>query len=83
MYVWRIVRRVGSESDDENGDGAEDESEDGVNVDGCGKLMWIPCTPTVQSRYDVASSKFVSSEMLRAPRRTEHAKYGQVSNGAK
>lgn len=46
----------------DKGDGVlESESDD---VAGCENVMLIPCTPIVQSRYEVASSKSVSSEIL-------------------
>lgn len=51
----------GRQDDDESGDGV---LEDKVSRDGCGNVMWIPWVPIVQSRYDCASSKSVSSEIL-------------------
>ena len=56
------VRR-GRWEDDDSGEGAEDEG--GERRDGCGKVIWKPCTPMVQSRYDSPSSKSVSNETLR------------------
>lgn len=53
----------GRKAEEENGEGA-DESVDGY-MDGFGKLICIPWTPTVQSRYDSAFSKLVNSEILR------------------
>lgn len=63
VKVWREVTR-GRYVEDDNGDGAPD-SEDDVSSDGCAKVIEMPWTPTVQSRYDVASSKSVRSETLR------------------
>lgn len=68
----------GRKEEEENGDGAE-ESVDGY-IDGFGKLICIPWTPTVQSRYDDAFSKSVNNEILwnginesgeRAPRKAQ------------
>lgn len=44
--------------------GADEDSEDADKVDGWGKLIRMPCTPIVQSKYEDASSKSVSKEML-------------------
>lgn len=55
--------RRGKKEEEENGEGG-DESAEGY-IDGFGKLMCIPWTPTVQSRYDDAFSKSVSNEILR------------------
>ena len=42
--------RVGAEDPDESGEGAYGgEGATGMS-EGCGNVMWIPCTPTVQSR---------------------------------
>ena len=49
-----------------SGDGADEGEGATGSRDGCGKVMWMPCTPTVQSRYDSASSKSVRSDTLRA-----------------
>ena len=53
---------VGKFEDEESGDGVSDEG--AGSSDGCEKVIWMPCTPTVQSRYDEASSKSVSKETL-------------------
>ncbi len=54
------------DGEDEYGDGVFDEEFDLVVVSavGCEKDMYTPCTPTVQSRYEDASSKSWSSEIL-------------------
>ena len=53
----------GRKEEEEKGDGV-DESVEGY-IDGFGKLICIPWTPTVQSRYDDAFSKSVNNEILR------------------
>lgn len=55
----RLARRLPEE---ESGEGVSDD--EAVLREGWGNLMYIPWTPTVQSRYELASSKLVSSEML-------------------
>lgn len=57
--VFLEVKR-GRKLEEESGEGA-DESVDGY-IAGFGKLMCIPWTPTVQSRYDDASSKSVNND---------------------
>lgn len=47
--------------DEESGEGVSDE---GDMKEGWGNLMYMPWTPTVQSRYESASSKLVSREIL-------------------
>ena len=59
--------RERSETAEESGEGA---SEAGGLVGGGVKVIWMPCVPTVQSRYDAASSKSVRSDMLATARRT-------------
>ena len=49
-----------------SGDGADEGEGATGSRDGCGKVMWIPCTPTVQSRYESASSNSVRRDTLRA-----------------
>jgi hypothetical protein len=56
---------LGRYADEERGDGAPDELVDVGSRAGFENVMYIPCTPTVQSRYEDASSKSVSNEMLR------------------
>lgn len=53
---------MGSVTEDDSGEGADEDSD--AKVDGWGKLIRIPCTPIVQSKYDDASSKSVSRDML-------------------
>lgn len=62
LYVRPSERRAGAEPPEESGDGALDA--DGDVAGGCANEMRMPCTPTVQSRYEAPSSKFVSSEIL-------------------
>jgi hypothetical protein len=53
--------RESSEMAEESGEGA---SEAEGLVGGGEKVIWMPCVPIVQSRYDVASSKSVRSDIL-------------------
>jgi hypothetical protein len=53
--------RVRSETAEESGEGA---SEAEGLVDGGEKDIWMPCVPSVQSRYEAASSKSVRSDIL-------------------
>ena len=70
--VLFLETKRGRKLEEESGDGA-DESVDGY-IDGFGKLMCIPWTPTVQSRCDDASSKSVNNDTLwtRGGLRTRH-----------
>ena len=61
--------RERSETAEESGEGA---SEAGGLVGGGVKVIWMPCVPTVQSRYDVASSKSVRSDILASAPTTIH-----------
>ena len=58
--------RERSETAEESGEGA---SEAEGLVGGGEKVIWMPCVPTVQSRYDAASSKSVRSDILAPPTR--------------
>lgn len=62
LYVRPRDRRAGTGPAEESGDGALDA--DGDAAGGCANEMRMPCTPTVQSRYESPSSKLVSSEIL-------------------
>jgi hypothetical protein len=57
------VRR-GRWAEDESGEGAEELPEVEESREGWGNVMYIPCIPIVQSRYESPSSKSVSREML-------------------
>ena len=50
----RRQRKQTTEDDDEDDEGAEEGAEEGEGAtgmsDGCGNEIWMPCTPTVQSR---------------------------------
>ena len=57
-----LETKRGRKLEEESGEGA-DESVAGY-IAGFGKLMCMPWTPTVQSRYDDASSKSVNNDTL-------------------
>jgi hypothetical protein len=61
------------ETAEESGEGA---SEAEGLVGGGEKVTWMPCVPMVQSRYDVASSKSVRSDILSSHK----ARYNQSQN---
>ena len=61
-----VKGRERSETAEESGEGA---SEAEGLVEGGLKEIWMPCVPTVQSRYEAASSKSVRSDILAPPRR--------------
>jgi hypothetical protein len=56
--------RERSETAEESGEGA---SEAEGLVEGGEKVIWMPCVPMVQSRYEAASSKSVRSDILASP----------------
>jgi hypothetical protein len=61
-----VKGRERSETAEERGEGA---SEAEGLVEGGLNEIWMPCVPTVQSRYEAASSKSVRSDILAPPRR--------------
>jgi hypothetical protein len=65
--VGREVKgRERSEMAEESGEGASEA--EGLVGSGVNEI-WMPCVPTVQSRYEVASSKSVRSDTLPPPTR--------------
>lgn len=81
LNVWReLTRGRGRYVDDDSGDGAPDSELDASSA-GCANVSEMPCTPTVQSRYDAASSKSVRSETLCSGQRRAHGEDGRTGRG--
>lgn len=72
------VLRVEIDVEEARGEGA---SEDALDT-GCGKEMYMPWVPRVQSRYEEASSKSVSSDILHEASRQFYVCEGQRHIGS-
>ena len=66
MGLLEVKRVERSDGEDEKGDGVLEPEDDDKKEreEGEGNEMRMPCLPNVQSRYELASSKFVNKEIL-------------------